>query len=465
MNVLDAAAARGGELALVTRGAKGPEWHGPCPGCGGRDRFHVWPEQNDGAGSYWCRQCGKRGDLIQFFRDFSGMSFGDACKAAGRERPECRGFVQDAGDRRGGFAPKPAAAPTGVDLAAWAAAADKFVARCAEAIQARPDVLAYLEGRGIGPDAVGRYRLGWHGGENGKPHAFRPRAAWGLPPEAKADGTEKKLWIPRGLVIPYAVNGQVVRVKIRRPEEDRRPGFDLPYHFIPGGSREMMVTRADRRACVVVEAELDAVAVDAAAGDLVGAVAVGTSRAKPEAGLHDRLLAAHKLLVALDADEAGRAAWPWWGETYPAAVYWPVPSGKDPGDAAKAGVDLRSWILAGLPPSVTGRALRRPAAKPAAPEAPVHAGERQPVAPRPERPPLDMPEGLTRMYGYLRKYPVQVYTGGGHMRILQAPAWQNWGELKEISRLIYGDEDVFLYLQCHPAETIHRGNFWDGVMQ
>ena len=38
------------------------EWAGPCPKCGGEDRFRVWPEAgNSGTGSFWCRQCGWKG--------------------------------------------------------------------------------------------------------------------------------------------------------------------------------------------------------------------------------------------------------------------------------------------------------------------------------------------------------------------------------------------------------------------
>ena len=59
----------------------GGEFSGPCPGCGGEDRFHVWPE----TGRYWCRGCGRKGDTIQFLRDFQGLSFRDACRVIGRE--------------------------------------------------------------------------------------------------------------------------------------------------------------------------------------------------------------------------------------------------------------------------------------------------------------------------------------------------------------------------------------------
>ena len=62
MNILDLYGASGaGELRKAST-TKGGEWHGPCPGCGGDDRFHVWPEQKDG-GTYWCRGCNKAGDI------------------------------------------------------------------------------------------------------------------------------------------------------------------------------------------------------------------------------------------------------------------------------------------------------------------------------------------------------------------------------------------------------------------
>lgn len=60
----------------------GGEWAGPCPRCGGNDRFIVWPEHRSGAtgGKYLCRGCAPEGgDCIQFLRDFHGMSYPEAC--------------------------------------------------------------------------------------------------------------------------------------------------------------------------------------------------------------------------------------------------------------------------------------------------------------------------------------------------------------------------------------------------
>ena len=77
MNTLDLAMKN--VVLKKASGTNGGEWQGPCPACGGDDRFHVWPEQNEGKGAYWCRGCGKTGDNIQYLRDFCGLSFRDAC--------------------------------------------------------------------------------------------------------------------------------------------------------------------------------------------------------------------------------------------------------------------------------------------------------------------------------------------------------------------------------------------------
>ena len=63
-------------------GTKGGEYASPCPACGGKDRFRSWPAQ----GRYWCRGCGKKGDLIQYLRDFRDMGYQAACKYLGAER-------------------------------------------------------------------------------------------------------------------------------------------------------------------------------------------------------------------------------------------------------------------------------------------------------------------------------------------------------------------------------------------
>src|SRR6266568_9216701 len=58
----------------------GGEYHGPCPFCGtGTDRFFVQPEHPTRP-HYQCRQCGRNGDAVAFLREYSGMSFTEACQ-------------------------------------------------------------------------------------------------------------------------------------------------------------------------------------------------------------------------------------------------------------------------------------------------------------------------------------------------------------------------------------------------
>lgn len=72
----------------------GGEYVSPCPDCGGDDRFHVWPNEGE-TGRYWCRQCGKKGDLIDFLCWQKGKSFKEACEAVGKTPPQRRKVFTD----------------------------------------------------------------------------------------------------------------------------------------------------------------------------------------------------------------------------------------------------------------------------------------------------------------------------------------------------------------------------------
>ena len=50
--------------------------HGPCPICGGKDRFRF--DDRDGSGSYYCNQCGPGGGII-LVRKLHGWDHKTAC--------------------------------------------------------------------------------------------------------------------------------------------------------------------------------------------------------------------------------------------------------------------------------------------------------------------------------------------------------------------------------------------------
>ena len=105
------------------------------------------------------------------------------------------------------------------------------------------------------------------------------------------------------------------------------------------------------------------------AGDLAGVIALGNAQARPDAETHQALKEAGLILVSLDSDQAGaREAWGFWKRTYPNAKRWPVPIGKDPTEAKQAGLDLRAWVMAGLPDEPNQEPTTEPAqSAPAAP--------------------------------------------------------------------------------------------------
>lgn len=71
--------------------------HGPCPLCGGKDRFRF--DDKDGSGSYYCNQCGA-GNGIIMLRKLHGWDFATACR-------EIDGII-------GTGAPKKSAAPRSI---------------------------------------------------------------------------------------------------------------------------------------------------------------------------------------------------------------------------------------------------------------------------------------------------------------------------------------------------------------
>lgn len=254
----------------------------------------------------------------------------------------------------------PAAPVAPVDL--WKAAAAKLIDRAHEALLASPEQLDYLARRGLPLGAVQRYRFGWLGEDN-----YRPRAAWGLPEILReSDRKPKKLFLPSGVVLPiFADDGTPDRLQIRRSKIKEG---EARYYWVTGSSDDVPVLGPDARAFAVVESNLDAFLIHWHAGDLVGAIPMGTCSAKPKAAAHAVLTKALCVLVSLDYEPrenastgkhenpGGKSSLWWVGDgqkikpAYPRAKRWPTPVGKDPGEAFSAGVDIRAWILAGLPP-------------------------------------------------------------------------------------------------------------------
>lgn len=340
------------------------EWASPCPFCGGKDRFQIWPDEGEGRGYYWCRQCDAKGDGIQFLRDFADMNYGDACKRIG--------VAPVANLRAPALTKKKAVEPfepvrpddgtkPELDTAKWRTRALDFVTWTSEQLQKAPEQLAWLAARGIDAASARQYRLGYNPGEKGRNCIIRPRAVWGLPPVKRKDGKDKQFWLPRGIVVPQLSGDEVQRLRIRRLDADRqqfRP--EHKYHVVEGSSMDVLwlpctAPRPGQAVAVVVESELDAILLHILAGDLFHCMASMTSNIRRlPANVYEQLQSCLCILVALDCDAAGADGWPRWQETFPRAKRWPVPAGagKDPGEAFSRGENLRLWLQAGIPAGI-----------------------------------------------------------------------------------------------------------------
>jgi len=493
MNVIDLVRRKGIEPRRASS-AKGGEWHSSCPICGdggkgaASDRFHIWPMQEEGKGSWWCRQCerdGKRiyaGDNIALLMTMDGLSYKEACAALGVDMPEAPSVPikpRSAGRRRS--QPERPVATYQQPAHKWREHAEKFAAWAHEQlVEHHPDQMRYLAGRGIDPATMLRWGLGWNPGNDGK-DLFRAREAWGLETVEK-DGKKKKLWIPRGLVIPYRRGGVLQRIRIRRPKEHLRSEKDPRYYLLPGSSAMPWLIGEKRRAYIVIETELDGLLVDQEACDLVGVLSLGAASNMPDDYCHQHLAEALVILNALDFDQAGGKAWPKWQATYPQAERWPVPVGKDPGDACRAGVDIRAWVLAGLPPAwhvkistFAAQGLKRTQAQaPAQPQGdpipnpdPALTSTQNPPAPDPEPPPAqpqgrNLPATVIELGDLLRRYPVKIINTEKRTAIEKPSQFRNDAIEARISTLVFFDPDCRAHLLSHPEELVQGNNYLVG---
>lgn len=351
---------------------QGNGWNGPCPICGGTagksDRFMVWPDRAESLGELcaknhivgiWsCRQCGESGDTIAYLTKCEGLSFKDALAELGIEGQKTPYKRKAAPVSE---VASPAWEPKAYDFPCqlWLDQAEKLVCKAEKAIQDNAPALKWLAARGITDEAVKKYRLGYIKSENDKYQGcFRPRASFGL--EAKLDQNGKKhdkLFIPRGIVIPtMGPQGEIINIRIRRHREDLKN--NAPKYLELAGSCHgpMLLPSSLAKQLApyfITEAELDAILIHHTSCGVIGAIAVRTNRGKPDQRCHAALKEAVRISIALDYDEAGSAGCDFWAKTYASAQRWPTPQGKDPGDAFALGVNIREWLEASLPASIS----------------------------------------------------------------------------------------------------------------
>lgn len=276
----------------------GGEYHGPCPFCGGKDRFIVHPNDGNG-GHWWCRQCDHHGDALAFVMQHEQLDFKAACARLSVTAPETQ--------QRQPLQPQPAFRASDLRQyacfeAGWQSSAVTFcydaAGRLWDAWQGRAG--EYLEGRGISLNMARAAFLGLN------EHSYK--ATWG----------SEQVWLPRGIVIPWQIDGELWNARVRRPNADLK-GSDDKY-ISPKGSAGVAMYRAGMiQPCfhvVMVEGEFDALVLQDALNrrGLARHVAISIgsntgARLQRWVGL---LYGVQSVVLAFDADEAGDAAAGYW---------------------------------------------------------------------------------------------------------------------------------------------------------
>jgi DNA primase len=299
---------------------RGGEYAGPCPFCGGRDRLHVQHQ-------LWrCRRCAPDehwSDAIAYVRQRDNLTFTEACERLGASLSELH-----AQQERPLLVAEPQVEQRPSDD--WQKAADAFVERAIAALWSDEGqrARAYLEARGIRPDTMRAWRIGY------QPHdAHETGDGWGL------DG---RVWLPRGIVVPWYVGTDLWAVKVKRP-----PPLKPPYWAIRGSVPVLfgadMLLPGDR--VVLVESELDAILIHQET-DGMPVVAAGGARRSLGLRALQALLASPRVLIGYDADAAGDAGAEALQKVLRGSRRIRPPAGKDPTDYRQQGGDVRSWILA-----------------------------------------------------------------------------------------------------------------------
>ena len=329
-----------------------------CPNCGtGEDRLVVWPESGD-TGEVWCRRCHWKEDGIGYVRKVKGMSFGQACELFGVEKEVSGDSTANSEDEPAPKRPTMTveAPPEDTSTTSWSeyeppsgtwrAAAQSFCEECRDRLwsssKAGTAARESLHGRGLTEDTITATGLGVN-----QKDRWPTREEWGLEGEGK-------VWLPRGVVIPWSDGDGVSSVNIRRPDGDVEPDADdqwkrRKYQRAAGPSAPLYGVQwiHDPMPIVLVEGEFDALAVQQKANDICRPVATGSTGGARRKRWRKLLANAPVVLVAFDSEEPGEEAAREWTSALPNAIRW-HPHATDTSEMLEEGKDLRMWVRCGL---------------------------------------------------------------------------------------------------------------------
>lgn len=231
------------------------EWAGPCPMCGGNDRFHV---RADG---WFCRHCKNEPwqDAITLVMALENCTFADAlARMAGHAftlPPERRRSV--------------ASAKRSEQPADWAGKAAAMLQTAQEALYSEQDTRGaeYLAKRGLTPATWGRFGLGY-------------KADCGLPGTWNAETKERTYPTQPAILMPWYAGGRLVAIRYRflephtytdpnGKEQTNKQGarFGSVFEGRLFGVQSLARFCEDLRTLVICEGEINAMSICQIAGE------------------------------------------------------------------------------------------------------------------------------------------------------------------------------------------------------
>lgn len=337
-------------LKKVTNG----ELAGPCPICGGKDRFRVWPDEKKGGGYRWlCRGCDKHGDGIDLYRLQTGASYPEACKALNVETKMTGQRRKSSGVQSVVLQSEPNSRLNQIEIPnqQWRQRAQALLKNCQINFDCGWDgdepALEVLEAikfeRGLQLWACLQCGIGYN-----KADRYELRAQWGLEPK------EKKLRIPQGIIIATRRRGfGIVGLTVRRPDIEIKNNGGPKYWQIAGSARNLLfICGHTNKPVFIVESALDAVLVWQYGKDKVASVALMGATKEMDDKTRDFIKRAPIQIIAYDKDRAGRGAAKKLQNIFPSARVIPPIGGKDIGEMhynyGNGGMRLEEWLPAAL---------------------------------------------------------------------------------------------------------------------
>lgn len=304
----------------------GGEYAGPCPICGGHDRFRVQPSEK----RWLCRHCtqGKWKDAISYVMLKENVEFIEACK------------ILTGGNLTHNNSPKsihksiPAVeAPNEI----WQTKGKGLVEECSKNLWGDPGkkALAYLRNRGLSDATIHHFRLGYFPEEKRHDKADE----WGLEPDDKGNG----VWLNRGILIPWFVEDTLWSINVRIPVGDPK------YRMVKGSKRA--IYNADNllnhnHMALFVEGEFDCMIAWQYLNHLLPVVTLGAAKSIPDlARFGVYLLGLEACIACYDDDPPGQEGLAKLGEMTEFIYLAPLPIGpKDINDFVLSGGNVLDWF-------------------------------------------------------------------------------------------------------------------------